>query len=219
MKVINIYAEPSAGKTTAMLSLTSTLKKMGFSADIGSEYYKELVYQNTPEGQEDNLEEITKRTHDMVERLGGQHSIYANQRARLKRLNGNVDFAVTDCPLPLIAYYSKNDPDPFLGKSIQFSHNQFDNIDILIKRNHEYEKTARVHSEEASMKIASELPNFLEEFCEHKKNNKNMIVVESSEEIEYVILFELMKAGLVTLPKHKQEKVELRSGMKLSKGI
>lgn len=213
MITINLYGEPSAGKTATMFGLTSYLKKLEFGADIGSEYYKELVYQSTPPGEEDNLAEITRRTHDMVEKLGGQISIFANQRARLKRLEGTVDFAITDCPLPLIGYYSKGDSNPFLFDTIKHAHSEFQSIGFLIKRTHKFEKRARVHNEEAAQKVADELPAFLKDFCPNEK----IIVVNSGDNIEDVIFAHLIKEKVLDfkLPKSTLQKVEKNSGLKL----
>lgn len=211
MKVINLYGEPSAGKTATMLTLTGYLKRLGFNADIAGEYYKELVYENTPLGEEDNLEEITKRTHSMVEKLGGQASIWATQRARLKRLDGTVDFAITDCPLPLIGYYSRGDSNPFLYDAIKHSHQEFNNIGFLIKREHTFEKRARVHDESAAQKIANELPEFLKQFSPEEK----IITVTSGDNIEDVIVAHLIKNKVMTLDDLKKNKISSRSGMKL----
>lgn len=208
MKVICLYGEPSAGKTALMLSLTSRLKRLGVNADIAGEYYKEKVYENTPVGEEDNLAEITKRTHSLVDKTGGQLGIFAEQYKRLKRLEGTVDFAVTDCPLPLIGYYSRNDDDPHLFGSIKHRHSTFDNIGFLLKRTHEFESRARVHSEDEAMQVSKELPGFLSNFTDGKEK---ITIVKSCDDLDDIVLMHLIKDKHLMLPVPTLEKFEART--------
>lgn len=163
MKVINLFGEPSAGKTATMLSLAGKMKKMGLSVDIASEFYKELVYENTHSGNA-HFDKIVENTRNQVLKFGGQLSILSEQNKRLARLSGTVDFAITDCPLPLIAYYT---PKGYVEGFEKFALNLFqsyDNCNFFIKRNHEFENKARVHSEEQALEISKELPSYLNKF-------------------------------------------------------
>lgn len=195
MIVINLFAEPSAGKTATMFALAGKMKKMGFSVDIASEFYKEMVYENTHIGN-NHFDKIVESTKNQVLKFGGQLNILSEQNKRLARLSGTVDFAITDCPLPLIAYYT---PKGYVEGFENFALNLFqtyDNCNFFIKRNHEFENKARVHSEDQALEISKELPKYLEKFLKG-----NCIEVSTGDFIEDEILAILAEKDIVKLNK------------------
>lgn len=147
MKVINLFGAPGAGKSTTMLDLTSDLKLMGLSVENTPEFYKELI-----------LEDSHKAA------FGGQLYILGEQNRRLARLEGKNEFAVTDCPLPLIGYYTPEDYVPGFSDFVKNLYNRYNNINYFILRKHEFEKEKRIHSEEQSDKIAEDLLQMLDEY-------------------------------------------------------
>ena len=46
MIVINLFGEPSAGKSTAAMDITARLKRKGINAEYVSEFAKDKVYEN-----------------------------------------------------------------------------------------------------------------------------------------------------------------------------
>lgn len=147
MKVINLFGAPGAGKSTTMLDLTSDLKLMGLSVENTPEFYKELI-----------LEDSHKAA------FGGQLYILGEQNRRLARLEGKNEFAVTDCPLPLIGYYTPEDYVPGFSEFVKNLYNRYNNINYFILRKHEFEKEKRIHSEEQSDNIAEELLEMLDTY-------------------------------------------------------
>lgn len=91
---INLLGAPGCGKSTTMLGLTYKMKMMGLNVENTPEFFKDLV-----------LEESDKSE------FGGQLYVLGEQNRRLARLK-HVDFAVTDCPLPLVGYYTSEDYIP-----------------------------------------------------------------------------------------------------------
>ena len=47
--VVNLFGEPSAGKSTAAMDITARLKRKGINAEYISEFAKDKVYENNPE--------------------------------------------------------------------------------------------------------------------------------------------------------------------------
>lgn len=145
MRVINLYGAPSAGKSTAMLGLTYKMKMMGLSVENTPEFFKEMIYE---ESASDNF--------------GGQLYVLGEQNRRLARLKSKCDFAVTDCPLPLIGYYT---PEKYIEGFKDFMenlYNSYDNINYFIERDHIFEKERRVHNEEESIEISKKLLHYLD---------------------------------------------------------
>ena len=87
--VINLLGSPGSGKSTTAALLFGEMKKRGYSVDLVPEYAKELIW----EGREATFED--------------EVYIFAKQNHRVFRLNGKVDFIVTDAPL-LQKLYSSN---------------------------------------------------------------------------------------------------------------
>lgn len=144
MKVINLFGAPSSGKSSAMLGIAYHLKMAGLSIEKTDEYFKELILEQTQKGD-----------------FGGQLSILSEQNRRLARLLGKNDFAVTDCPLPLITYYTPNDYiESFKSFSLDLFR-QYDNVNYFLQRNHEFETEKRDHDEHQSNQIHLELIEFL----------------------------------------------------------
>lgn len=48
--VVNLFGEPSAGKSTAAMDITARLKRKGINAEYVSEFAKDKVYEQKSEG-------------------------------------------------------------------------------------------------------------------------------------------------------------------------
>ena len=86
MKIINLIGEPSAGKSTIAAELFAKMKKAGYNVELVTEYAKDMVWENRNE------------------MFSHQDYIFAKQNRRLARLNGKVDYVITDAPLILSLY-------------------------------------------------------------------------------------------------------------------
>lgn len=178
MKMINFFGEPGAGKSTAMLGLTYYMKLMGLSAENTPEFFKELIYEESD-----------------TAKFGGQLHILDQQNLRQARLIGKNDFTISDCPLPLIGYYTDKDYINGFHDMVTSLFNQYDNVNYFILRNHEYENEKRNHSEEESNKIAVELPLYL------RKHGVELRYIESGEDLVERILADLTETNIIT-PEH-----------------
>lgn len=150
--VINLFAGPSAGKTTAAWEIASTLKKADFSVEYVSEYAKELVYDEKYELLDGKIK------HEELIMLEKIH--------RIERLCGKVDFVVTDSPIiQSVSFLDKSGND--IGDVEKFTEhaisvfNEFDNYNAFIERGTHFEKEGRIHNLEESIKLDDYIKNDL----------------------------------------------------------
>lgn len=175
MKVINLFGAPSAGKSTAMLGLTYKMKLMGLSVENTPEFFKEMIYEDSK-----------------AERFGGQLYVLGEQNRRIARLVGKNDYAITDCPLPLIGFYTKDDYIKGFNEFVGNLFNKYDNINFMLVRKHEFEAEKRIHDEEEANKIELSLPNYL------KNIGINFITVETGDDLAERIIDTLIKNNVIS---------------------
>lgn len=130
--VVNFYAGPGAGKTTAALELTAALKKAGYDVEYVSEYAKELVREGKLDVLDDQkavIEEQYKRLHNMA-------------------VSG-VEIIVTDSPLLLGQVYGQGKIDEAYHKQIREYYDSFDNFNLRVVRAEDstYQQEGRVENE------------------------------------------------------------------------
>jgi hypothetical protein len=176
MKVINLFGAPSAGKSTTMLGLTYHMKLMGLSVENTPEFFKEMIYEDSK-----------------TELFGGQLYVLGEQNRRIARLNGKNDFAVTDCPLPLIGFYTSSDYVPGFVDFVKNLNNTYDNVNYFIERKHEFENEKRVHGEEQANAIENDLPKYLEKLGVKFKR------IESGEDLVQNLIDDMIESNVITL--------------------
>lgn len=133
--VVNFYAGPGCGKTTAALELTAALKKAGYNVEYVSEYAKELV--------------LEKR----FDELQNQQRVTDEQYHRLDRLRGSVDMIVTDSPVLLGLIYGEGKIDAEYSEKIRQYYDSFENFDMLMVRNRSggYQTEGRLETEQEAI--------------------------------------------------------------------
>ena len=144
--VVNFFAGPGAGKTTAALELTAALKKAGYTVEYVSEYAKQLVL----EGRADELKDQKKVTD-------GQYAL-------LDRIRGTTDIIVTDIPVLLgLVYGEFNDITPEYAKQIRGYYDSFDNFNMLVNRPNgaAFQTEGRVHNEKQSIELDGKIEAML----------------------------------------------------------
>lgn len=135
MNVVNLFAGPSAGKSTCAANLFCYLKSHHVSTELVGEFAKELIYAGN---------EV---------QLVNQVYIMGAQYKKLKDLErNNVDIAISDSPLLLQIVYCK-DRHYFeeMFSLVKKLDNEFNNINVFINRKNPYQKLGRYHSEEESL--------------------------------------------------------------------
>lgn len=149
--LINFISGPGSGKTTMCALIFANLKLKGFVAEYVQEYAKTLVW--------------TKN----FETLNNQYHVTQTQYTLLKMINGQVDFILTDGPIPQALYYNRHNLDNTSNiekteKLIIDSYNKFNNINIFLDRgDFVYEQQGRIQTEEESKEIDFILKHMLKQ--------------------------------------------------------
>lgn len=144
MKVINLFGGPGTGKSTTAAGLFHIMKLRECNVELVTEYAKDLTWE---------------KRHDV---LGDQLYILAKQARRLTRLDGQVDFVVTDSPLLLGLIYQQDTyfPNTFAPFLLDVW-NSFDNINFLLRRVKKYNPIGRNQTEEGAKEIDGDVERML----------------------------------------------------------
>lgn len=148
-KIINLIAAPCCGKSTLASHLFAKMKYKGLDVELISEYHKELVYEERYETFKDELYTFAKQNH------------------RLFRVNGKVDWIVTDRPIILSTIYGKKygDYKKSFVDIVLDEHSRYKNINILLERDgFSYDNNGRNQGEEENLEIGKEIKEMLKEF-------------------------------------------------------
>lgn len=138
MKVINLWAGPGAGKSTTAAGLFHLFKVNDHKAELVTEYAKDLVYER----------------RDMSDQL----MILAQQNKRLRRLQGHVDWVITDSPIPLGLIYSREPwNEPWFYDCVEAVFNQYDNYNVVLHRTKAYQDYGRNQTEEEARALDEQI--------------------------------------------------------------
>lgn len=157
LKVINLFAGPGAGKSTTAAGLFYIMKRAGMSVELVTEYAKDKVY----EGHLGCLED--------------QIYIFGKQQRRLKRLDGHVEWAITDSPLLLSILYNKTQSKPF-EKLVWDVFHSYENHNFYIERDKPYVQVGRTQSEDEAIFLDGKMLGILD------KCNVNYYSLKGNEE-------------------------------------
>lgn len=171
--VINLFGEPSAGKSTCTMDITAQLKRNGINAEYVSEFAKDKVYENN--------NEVFKH----------QEYLFGKQSFKMGRVRDKVQVMVVDSPLILCAVYNKN---KVLGEEFDRTvlnvFNSYKNRNYLLTRHHSYENEGRFQNEDEAKVVRKEIIDKLakyrikyKEIASTEQNCKH-IVEEIMEEIK-----------------------------------
>lgn len=147
LKVINLFGPPGVGKSTVRSGLFWRMRSAQMSVEEVSEYAKYLV--------------LTGRFWQLQ---ADQLYLLAKQHHKQVILDGKYDYAVTDSPLPLCAFYA---PEGYLAgfeDLVMSAFDRYENINIYLTRTmdeSEFELTGRVHDLNASRDIDARMRDFL----------------------------------------------------------
>lgn len=143
-KIINLFGQPSAGKSTSAAGLFHLMKLKGINCELVTEYAKQTVWR----------EMGSKAFEDQL-------YITAKQHSGLRRCVGKVSYIITDSPLLLsLAYIPEGYFSHFKPLVLEIF-NSFENINFLIKRTKPYNPIGRNQDQAGADAIAHKVENLL----------------------------------------------------------
>jgi len=145
MRVINLFGGPGAGKSTTAASVFVELKCRGLNVELVTEYAKDLTWE---------------ARHNV---LSDQVYILAKQHRRIARLEGKVDWVVTDAPFILGLVYTPEDYLRNFEPLLMELWNQYENNCFLLERGDiKFHQAGRNQNLEQAKEIDATLRNLLE---------------------------------------------------------
>lgn len=144
-KIINIFAGPGAGKSTTAAKLFSLYKCAGYSAELVTEYAKDMTWEQREPILQDQL------------------YILAKQNRRVSRLIGKVDYVITDSPIIMgLAYVPDNYYKNF-APFVKEVWDSYDNHSFFIGRSDlvEYQEYGRNHNYAQAVEIDGKIKEML----------------------------------------------------------
>lgn len=149
LKVVNLFGPPGVGKSTVRSGVFWLMKTVGLSVEEVSEYAKYLV--------------LTGRTWQLERE---QLYLLSKQHHKQLILAGQYEYAVTDSPLLLSAFYA---PKPYFSgfeALVKEAFSSFENINFYLNRDlagGQFEDTGRLHSRAQSLQVDQQMRAFLAE--------------------------------------------------------
>ncbi len=116
LNVISLFAGPGAGKSTLAAALFALMKRRRYSVELVTEYAKDLTYEKA-------------WVH-----LGDQFNVLAQQNFRLTRLEGKVEWVITDSPLPLTLIYCKESQRDWFRPIVDKLWSRYENYPFILQR-------------------------------------------------------------------------------------
>lgn len=184
--VVNLFGEPGAGKSTLAMELVAALKKLGISAEYAPEFAKDLIYDENEQAFE------------------CQDYLFGNQTYRLHRLKGKVQVIITDSPLPLSIVFDEK-ADVYFHKHIINVFNEYQNINLFLERDFEYEQDGRHETEQEANALREKIKNCLKVYeidvTPVKKPSSKIVINIIKETIKDFLVNEFTKRFLEDIDK------------------
>lgn len=146
MKVINFFAEPSAGKSTTAAGLFFLMKRAGLNVELVNEYAKTLVWSGR------------------IKTFSDQLYITAKQNHKLEMLRGQVDYVISDSPLILGIVYKGQNTVPSFNSLVKETFDTYDNFNIFLSRSKKYNPIGRNENEEQAKSVREKIEKALNDF-------------------------------------------------------
>lgn len=144
MKVINVIAGPGAGKSTLASALYHEAKRRGWNVELVTEVAKDLIWEGRTTA------------------LGNQAYVFGRQIQRLHRLDGHVDYVITDSPILLSAIYAPADYPKEWETVVVELWKRYNNIVAFLERGPWFDNRGRVHNLQESLEIDQRIAVFLD---------------------------------------------------------
>jgi hypothetical protein len=174
-KIINFFGGPGIGKSTQASGLFTEMKKHHMSVEYTYEFPKEVAWEGN------------------ISQLSDQFFITANQHRNISRLYGKVDYIIVDSPIVLGCFYEQRYGEGYpashysmsgLGNFLWKLFKQYDNVNILLKRNDEtYDTNGRLQDLQEAIEIDNDIKETLDvnsiPYSEFTVNNNTALEIYS----------------------------------------
>lgn len=146
MYVVNLFAQPGAGKSTGAAYIFAKLKMAGVNAELITEFAKDKVW-------EENKEVFKNQAY-----------MFGKQYYKMSRCRDKVDVLVTDSPLLLSILYNNDETlgEPF-NNVVANVFSSFNNLNYWINRVKPYNPKGRHQTEEEANALIPILKDILKE--------------------------------------------------------
>lgn len=147
MKVVNLFAGPSVGKSTTGAVLYGMLSMAGYAAEYVAEFAKFATFAK-----------LRSALTDQLYMFGKQHN-----RLHVLR-NAGLDYVVMDGPLPQAVLFAPQKYFRHYEPLVIEAFNSYDNVNFFLQRNpaHAYRKVGRNESEEESHRLCERARELLD---------------------------------------------------------
>lgn len=147
LKVINLWAGPGVGKSTLAAGLFNLMKSLDHSVELVTEFAKDVTWEKN------------------YGTLQNQLVVLAEQDRRLRRLEGQVEWAITDSPLPIGLVYMTPEYN-FLRDVMPHIFGRYHNYHVLVCRNPDrpFHEEGRNQKLDAATKLDVEIGELFEEY-------------------------------------------------------
>jgi hypothetical protein len=150
LKLVNLLGAPCMGKSAVSWGLSWLMKVHMMSVEQISEYAKYLVLCG----------------HDEAHLLASQQEILEQQYHKQDILKGKYEYAVTDSPLLLCAFYAGEPADSAFSREVDARFNEFENINFFLSRDlsgdAHFEEEGRYHNRQSSIATEKRMLEFLD---------------------------------------------------------
>lgn len=116
LKVINLFGGPGAGKSTTSAAVFNLMKRQRYDVELVTEVAKSMTYEHANA------------------RLSNQLLVLAKQEHQLRRLIGQVEYAIVDSPFPLGLIYCKPEHRDRYEPLIDALWDDYDNYSFRLQR-------------------------------------------------------------------------------------
>lgn len=146
MIVVNLWGPPGSGKSTTASGLFFLMKINKFKVELVNEYAKDLVW--------DRNEPMLKN----------QMAVFAEQYRRQERMEShNLDFIITDSPLPLSMIYRPEGYLETFDKMVMETFQSHNNLNYFLRRTQSFEKFGRLHNEQEANRLGGLIEGLMKE--------------------------------------------------------
>ncbi len=161
--VVNFFAGPGVGKSTNAALVFGKLKTQGITAELISEYAKDLVWE--------------ERHHA----LSFQPYLSAKQGYRIQRVLGKVPVVITDSPILLSLVYGEESRGTAFEDYLIETFNSWDTYNIHLVRNNEAHPYVAVGRTQKDVEEAAEVDAKIEHLLSEYAIPHTLIQVEDGE--------------------------------------